>query len=281
MAPPLQQNFDDGLQYAPTPLVNNHNEAPQSYNTSGAEYDRNTQPALEVEKSDTVRHVVSSYPEDVISEKPSQRSHGLRRSTWILLIALIVVIVIAAVTIGAVGGILSRKKLNSTPAPNNSGTAVVPQTTASFSSSTPSASHTTTLAPSETFSIISSPTLTISRDCPASNGTTVVTNDIPPQTFAKNCGWLYGLNDSPGNHSAFESTTSTLDACISLCSSYNVINGTGPQGKCSTVAWRTDLSQEYFGVCFGNFGAKGPGQGGDRSSTGNGHVLTDSALLLE
>jgi len=271
----MKQNFDDGLQHAPAQEINNYHEAPQSYNTSGAEFDRNTQPALQVEKLETGRHGISSYPEDKVSEKPHQRSHGLRRSTWILLVALITVIVVAAIIIGVVAGVTSRKKSNSTPTPINNGTAVVPQNSAT------SASHTITLAPSETYSIISSPTLTISRDCPASNGTTVITNDVPPQTFQKNCGWLYALSDTTtGNHSAFQSTTSTLDACISLCASYNVLHGTGPQGKCSTVAWRTDMSQEFLGVCFGNFGAKGPGQGGDRSSTVNGAVLTDSALFL-
>lgn len=40
------------------------------------------------------------------------------------------------------------------------------------------------------------------------------------------------------------------------------------------------MSQEYFGVCFGGFGAKGPGQGAERSSTANGDPLTDSALFL-
>lgn len=40
------------------------------------------------------------------------------------------------------------------------------------------------------------------------------------------------------------------------------------------------MTQEFFGVCFGSFGAKGPGQGGARLSTVNGAVLTDSALFL-
>lgn len=262
MAPHFQQNSDDGLQHAPAaPPVGNYHEAPQSYNTSGSEFDSNTQPALEVE---------NSYPPDTTFENPDQSSpgfekqnqpsHGVPRSTWILRIALATVIVIAAIIIGVVGGLLGRKKSNST----------------SSSPAAPSASQTTTLA------IISNSTLTISRDCPGSNGTTVVTNDGPPQTFVKNCGWLYSLSDSiHDNHTAFQSTTSTLDACISLCASYNVLNGTGPQGNCSTVAWRTDVTQEYFGVCFGNFGAIGPGLGGDRSSREDGYPPTDSALLLE
>lgn len=34
----------------------------------------------------------------------------------------------------------------------------------------------------------------------------------------------------------------TLDAYISLCAAFNVLNATGSLGSCAAVEWRTDLS---------------------------------------
>ncbi|CAF9910342.1 hypothetical protein IMSHALPRED_009165 [Imshaugia aleurites] len=55
---------------------------------------------------------------------------------------------------------------------------------------------------------------------------------------------------------AFDSVTTTLDACISLCAAYNAINGTGPLGYCTSVEWRMDLSDDCPGCCYGNFDQK-------------------------
>ena len=151
----------------------------------------------------------------------------------------------------------------------------------SSSSSSPSSNDYTasiTLGPSETYSIISSPTLTISRDCPGSNGTTIITNDVPHQSFIKNCDWVYALHQPGGDQgNAFETVTNTLDACISLCAAYNVANGTGSRGNCTAVAWRTDLNLNSAGCCYGNFDTKA---GDGEPATGGKNRPADSAFFL-
>lgn len=76
----------------------------------------------------------------------------------------------------------------------------------------------------------------------------------------------------------FTTTTVTLDACISYCATYNVMNGTGPLQNCIGVEWRTDLTQELAGYCFGNFdteaGRGEPAVGGEEN------VPADAAFFL-
>ena len=224
-------------------------------------------------------HLTSTFP-----GKAQSKPRGLwspSKNLLIFLIALLFIIIIAAVLGGVLGSVL-HKKNSDTSQSQSSGpiksVTVVQSLTLSHPTSQPASSSaqtpTITLGPSETYSKISSPTLTLSRDCPSSNGTTVITNDVPPQRFVKNCNWIYRPTD--GN--IFDAVVSTLDACIGLCAAWNVVNGTGDLGNCTDVAWRTDMGQEWPGRCWGNIG--GQSGLGQSTSDSNGNVPADSAFLV-
>lgn len=128
---------------------------------------------------------------------------------------------------------------------------------------------TITLGPTETYSKISSPSGTLFRDCPASNGTIVTTANIPPQRFVKTCDWIY----KPTDGNIFDTYTSTLKGCISLCAAYNTINATEPLGICTDVAWRTGS-----GECFGNVGGR-VGVGAVATGGSSRNIPADSAFF--
>ena len=91
----------------------------------------------------------------------------------------------------------------------------------------------------------------------------VVTNDVPPQPFIKHCSWLYKTTPLV----LFGEVTSTLDDCIKLCAAYTLLNGTS---NCSWAAWRTDVTLELPGYCFGyrnsvKAGTGAPASGSDGS----------------
>ena len=173
---------------------------------------------------------------------------------------------------------LSSSSISSSSSSSSSSSCSPYSSSSSTSSSSPSSnegSRTITLGPSETYSIQSSPSLTLSRDCPGSNGTTIVTHDDPHQSFVKNCNWLY--NSPEPNGDVFRAVTSTLDACISLCAENNRMNGTGPFGHCTAVEWRWNPSEDSAGFCYGKSNQEA-GKG-DSVMSGN-NAPADAAFFL-
>lgn len=245
----MQYTIDDGLQPAINPIIERHHEAPQNYNTSGLEVE---QPPLETDNSRQVSGQI--FAGKGTTKRPSRKKDdrlcGLQRSSFFLFATLTTVLVVSAAVGGGVGSRLSRKGAKPSSSPANTvvlgpTVTVIQQDTATISAASSSSNAPRiTLAPSESYSVISSPTLTLSRDCPGSNGTTVVTNDVPPQPFIKHCSWLYKTTPFV----LFGEVTSTLDDCIELCAAYTLLNGTS---NCSWAAWRTDVTLELPGYCFG------------------------------
>ena len=306
-----QKTRNTRSKFTTAPFPEDSYEGPQAYNTSAPELDLRNQPPLELAYQEPVNRGLQH--EEAPSQEDKTRPRSLRRSTILLSIALGAVIISIAVVGGTVGSLVKKEKVNALSDSKdasaiNSETLIFSRTTvfaqqsvsrttasssmlsissvssaASSSSSSSLAppsydkgSSTITVGPSETYSIESSPTLTLSRDCPGSNGTTIVTNDNPPQYFIKNCNWLYTTHEPSGD--AFSSVTSTLDACISLCAAYNASNQTK---TCSAVEWRWEISDKWFpGSCWGmvdqQAGIGEPAPASDENTT----APVDAALFL-
>ena len=298
--PTSQPNRNTKSEFATAPSF--EYEGPQAYNTSGPELDLRKQPPLELACQEPSNRGLQH--ETAPSQENKIRPRNLRRSTILLLLALVAAIICIAIVGGTVGSLVKKENADASSDSKdasviNNETVILSRTTvfaqqsasgtttsssslsissSSSSSSSPSSnegSPTITLEPSETYSMQSSPTLTLSRDCPGSNGTTIVTNDIPRQSFIKNCNWVYRNLDPYVD--TFKAVTSTLDACISLCAAYNVLNGTGPSGKCTAVEWHWDVSESLAGYCFGNWDSE---VGKGEPALGGMNVPADAAFFL-
>lgn len=305
--PTSQPKCDTGSMFTTAPSAEHSYEDPQVCNTSGPELDLRNRPHPELAYQKRSNRGLQH--EAAPPQKDKTRPRSLRRSTILLSIALCAAIISTAVVGGIVGSLVKREKGNANTDSKDasvisndtvvlSGTTVFAQKSASrtttlsssststdYSSSSASSSSsssssdgvspTIVLEPSETYSIQSSPTLTLSRDCPGSNGTTIFTNDIPRQSFIKNCNWVY---DKPKPIAdTFQTMTSTLDACISLCAAYNVLNGTGPFAYCTAVEWHWDLGESLAGHCFGNWDSEA---GKGEPALGGKNAPADAAFFL-
>lgn len=206
---------------------------------------------------------------------------GLSKSRAVGTSILVCVVIVVATLGGVLGGVLGkRNRTDEDGARSPAGavksvtilrTIITPQQTGSLQSTVSSGpTRTITLGPTEAYSKISSPSGTLARDCPATNGTTVITDNIPPQRFLKTCDWIY----KPTAGNVFDTYTSTLDACIGLCAAYNAINATESLGNCTDVAWRTGS-----GECFGNVGGRA-GVGAVATGGSSRNVPADSAFFL-
>lgn len=196
---------------------------------------------------------------------------GLRRTTLALILALCIAVILLAVIGGGVGVALSksagrRHRKQHSEAPSMSMTSISALATSTSSSALPNQSATT----------LKSPSWTIQRDCPSSNGTVIEVGQATSQKFIKNCSFLYKFTV---NASPFEKMTSSLDDCISLCASYNSLNATGPLGPCSSVCWRTNPTDKFFGHCLGQYSTRS-GIGQPATDPGADNAPADSALLL-
>ncbi len=265
------QAGEDGLEVAPSsdPQYNSHTqEDPQVYYVG----------------DETRFH--SDGGEKSTNERSPSRKLGLPTPYFWLLIILATILAIGISVGGALGGILSKKNHASSPssATISASTPISTSISVATGGITPASatpvtkiSVTPTSVTSATSSTTTSPSLTLSRDCPGSNGTIFTASYSPPQTYIKHCSWIYDSKFyTEGN--AFSHDASTLDQCIELCAAYNILNATGPLGYCTTVGWRTDLTQEFGGMCFGNYGVVGA-QGG-QAAVGGRNIPADSALYL-
>ncbi|KAF2806277.1 uncharacterized protein BDZ99DRAFT_501173 [Mytilinidion resinicola] len=164
----------------------------------------------------------------------------LQKPTLLILGGLLCILIIVGAVAGGMGAALAALNRKIADAQRSAVTAAFSTyrasatgTASSASSSTASGSTTAVPTASTTGTIIESSSLTIVRDCPSSNGSTTTISVSPEQRFVKHCSFLFDTHPS----NAFGNYTTSFDACIGLCASYNVL--TSPDAKkCNGVGWR-------------------------------------------
>jgi hypothetical protein len=196
----------------------------------------------------------------VENEQPRSRRRicGLKAKTFYMVAAIIAIVIIAAAVGGGVGGSLAGKNNNATPADVSTSTSLQSSST---SSSTPLSSALTTSSPTATTSEISittstaiGPSETLLIDCPSSNNTFY----NPPSStglWRKLCSSSY-LNSNGINAWVNTGGVTSLNDCIALATSYNLVNATeiasGSSNIANAVCFRATITNDDFpGQCFG------------------------------
>jgi hypothetical protein len=191
------------------------------------------------------------------SEREKSRKCGLAPWLfWTLLAAVIVVVVIAAVVGGVVGsqhGSGNDKSSTGAAAAQSAGTR------------TQTSSHTSSASKTTTSPALSTHTLYVGdrpiyRDCPSSNDTVYTYGGSgAPMYFRKWCG--LSCYNTQGWTAMINQDTDSLDDCIDLCASYNlllnqtqIISNSSSAGHsvCNSVCWRwSPRDPDWPGHCFG------------------------------
>jgi len=194
------------------------------------------------------------YPYDAES-RPKKRICGLAARTFYIVVAIIVAIIVAGALGGGLGGGLSHRNDSSS---DGKGTKSVPQSGSAPPSTITAPPSLSSLAPVTSVSEVIGPSMTLLRDCPASNNSVYsVSLGEHKQQFRKLCSAWF-INDP--NKLVISKPTTDLNDCINLCASFNVENDTSPDlthSPCTGVCWRNrfiddnHLDDDHPGYCFG------------------------------
>ncbi|GAE00276.1 cytochrome P450 [Paecilomyces variotii No. 5] len=199
-------------------------------------------------------HTPSSQP------PPLPRICGMKKSTFWVVVGLMLAVIVGAVVGGAVGGTVAHS--NSTDITNSpSRETTDPSSNHITSSASHSASSTTgTATASITSSAVTSGITGIAENpCPGANRTTITASS--GTLFSLFCGvdWPRGIEAADGNGTVSDlgrSTTYTLDDCIETCIQYNkgdlAVLDSVDTGTCRAVVYQANLTAVFDGGQGGN-----------------------------
>ncbi|KAI1365627.1 hypothetical protein F5Y08DRAFT_303675 [Xylaria arbuscula] len=158
---------------------------------------------------------------------------GVRRTTFLLSVALAVTIIAAAVG-GGVGGSIAVQQAKSACISNSTSTSA-PEANQAISTTTITATVTTTASPSSTTGPLVVPTGNVKLDCPGLNDDIAITLGDSSWIFTPTCDVDYHGNDF-GAVVAY-----SLEDCLRACAAHNSFSG---EDECTTITFRTN--QTYY-----------------------------------
>lgn len=204
------------------------------------------------------KQVAESQRAEVVEKSKSRRCGLAPWLFWSLICGGIAVVIIAAVA----GGVVGSKDDSSDSKVFTAPTAGGALQGSTQSTTTASSLHTkaTSASPSSTTQIFHAGDRTLYRDCPSSNDTVYTYGGASsPMLFRKWCGMACW--NTQGVTAMVNEDTDSLDSCINLCASYNlVLDQTGlisnrssaGRSVCSAVCWRWNPQDpDWPGHCFG------------------------------
>ncbi|KAI0521430.1 hypothetical protein F5B22DRAFT_596797 [Xylaria bambusicola] len=193
-----------------------------------------TQPGLELRTEPTKPWAPAPYYSPPVQEPTVC---GVRRTTFLLSVALAVVIIVAAVG-GGVGGSIA---VNNAKSACNSH--VAPDSNVAAATTTVTATVTATGSPSSTTGIIVVPTGMVKLDCPGGlDNDMAITLGDKSWTFKPTCDVDYSGGDF-GAVIAY-----SFHDCLQACAAHNSFSG---KDECTAITYRTDQTK-YIPSNYGN-----------------------------
>ncbi|KAI1075655.1 hypothetical protein F5B20DRAFT_558911 [Whalleya microplaca] len=178
-------------------------------------------------------------PQPLIPQPQERTICGLRRTTFILLVALIVVIIAAAVG-GGVGGSLAVQNARKSAASCASASGV----NTVVSTVTATAAATATGTGTATSDGLTVPTGVLKTDCPNLDSNQVISLGTKSWTFAATCG-----TDYVGNDFGAVIVYSFRD-CLQACAAHNHFSG---ENSCTAATFRANQTEQIpknYGNCW-------------------------------
>lgn len=175
---------------------------------------------------------------------------------WSLVAGTTILVIIAAV----VGGVVGRKSQDRRENADNTSLQGALQSTGPSATSSTASPTSSSFPALETTILHTADGRTLYRDCPSSDDMVYTYGGVSnPMLFRKFCG--RSCFNTQGTTAMINQDTDSLDDCIDLCASYNlllnqtqIISNDTSAGKsvCSAVCWRwSPRNPDWPGHCFG------------------------------